>query len=83
VLTIPSVEPTTSNPNRPKRDSSAKCLTPPDQPIPSTSKEPIPVRFKKRTKIKKASKNYDWECGVCKKNYKRDEKKNGSSDPTV
>lgn len=50
VLTIPSVEPTTRNPNKPKRDSSVKCLTPvPDQPIPSTSKEPI-CEFSKKSK---------------------------------
>jgi len=59
------------NPNRQKKDSMAKCLTPPDQPIsstsnehiPSTSKEPIPDALKK---VKKASKN-DWECVTCKK----------------
>lgn len=53
LLTIPSVEPTTPNPNRPKRDLSAKCLTPPDQPILSISKDSIPVCSKKSTKKKK------------------------------
>lgn len=52
LLTVPSVKPTTPNPNRPKRDSSAKCLTPPDQPIPSTSKDSIPVCSKKSKKKK-------------------------------
>lgn len=79
VLTIPSVEPTTPNPNKPKRDSSAKCLTPVpviDQPITSTSKEPI-CEFSKK-KGKKASKNDDWECRVCKKTFNNDvQKKNG------
>ena len=74
-LTIPSVEPTTPNPNRPKRDSSAKCLTPPDQPIPLTSKDSIPVCSKKSKKNKNASKDDDWECGVCKKSYNSDVKK--------
>ena len=78
LLTIPSVEPTTPNPNRPKRDSSAKCLTPPDQPIPLTSKDSIPVCSKKSKKNKNASKDDDWECDVCKKSYNSDvKKKNG------
>ncbi|KAE9523095.1 hypothetical protein AGLY_016501 [Aphis glycines] len=58
VLTIPFVEPTTPNPNKPKRDSSAVSpVSVPDQPITSTSKEHI-CKFSKK-KGKKASKNDD------------------------
>ena len=82
VLVLPSVTPTTPNPNKKKRDSSAKCLTPPDQPIPSCSivsnkKNPI-SEHKQSTKKKNVTQNEDWVCGVCNKTYNNDvKKKNG------
>lgn len=81
MLAIPTVSPATTNPNKPKRDSSAKCLTLPDEVVPScskasTSKQSLPVQTNK-TKKNQCISNGDWICGVCMENYNYVKKKNG------
>lgn len=63
---------------RPKRDSSAKCLTL-DQAeakdMPTTSKSVSKGEFHKKTGL-----DDDWQCGLCERTYSSDcRKKNGAN----